>query len=126
MKRSFYQAIALCCCFIFLMAVVPGLDGRWVGNLKTPDGNEFNVAYNFKTDGPVLTGTAESPDGQVSIDSGKVDGNKFTFQVTVDGNVYPHSGIMYDDSCGVDIDFGGGSIVHETLVRDTTAAVTNQ
>ena len=119
MKRKLFNSIALCCCFIFLMAVLASLDGRWTGVVKTPDGNELNVIYNFKTDGDKLTGTVESPSGVMSIDSGKVAGNTFSFQVTVDGNDYPHKGTIYDDSCGLDIDFGG-QLMHTTLVRDTT------
>jgi hypothetical protein len=100
------------------MAVLASLDGKWTGIVKTPDGNELNVIYNFKTDGDKLTGTAESPSGVVPIDSGKVAGNTFSFQVTVDGNDYPHKGIIYGDSCGLDIDLGG-QMIHTTIVRDT-------
>jgi len=118
MKRKLFNAIALGCCFIFLMAVIASLDGKWAGVIKTPDGNDLNVAYNFKVDGDKLTGTAESPSGMVIIDSGKVAGNDFSFQVTVDGNDYPHKGKLYDDSCGIDIDFGS-QVIHTTLLRDT-------
>lgn len=121
MKRSFFYSAVLSCGFIFLMTLSSTLDGRWTGIVKTPDGDELNVAYNFKTDGDTLTGTAESPAGQVSIDSGKISGNTFSFDVTVSGNVYPHKGILYQDSCGVDIDFGGGMMVHTTIIRDTTS-----
>ncbi len=119
MKRKFLFAVAVCCCFIFLMAISASLDGRWKGTLTTPDGEDIQAVYNFKVDGDVLTGTAESPNGTVTIDSGKVAGDTFSFSVTVDGNAYPHTGKMYDDSCGVDVNFGGGQMVHETLVRDT-------
>jgi hypothetical protein len=119
MKRKLLKVIALCSCFIFLMAVSANLDGKWKGVIKTPDGNDLEATYNFKVDGDKLTGTAESPSGVVTIDSGKVAGNDFSFKVTVDGNDYPHKGIFYNDSCGLDIDFGG-QIIHTTLVRDTT------
>ena len=119
MKRNFINVFALCCCFIFLMGVIADLNGRWTGVLTTPDGNSLDVIYNFKVDGDILTGTAESPAGLATLDSGKVAGNDFSFQVTVDGNSYPHKGKFYNDSCGIDVDFGS-QIVHETLVRDTT------
>jgi hypothetical protein len=119
MKKKLFNSIAVCSCFIFLMAVIADLNGRWTGVVKTPDGNDLNVFYNFKVNGDTLTGTAESPEGVVPIDSGKVAGNTFSFQVTVDGNAYPHTGKLYDDSCGIDIDFGT-QWVHTTLVRDTT------
>jgi hypothetical protein len=125
MKKKLFYAIALGCCFIFLMAVIASLDGKWVGVINTPDGNVLNVAYNFKVDGDKLTGTAESPSGMVTIDSGRVAGNDFSFKVTVDGNDYPHKGKFYDDSCGIDIDFGT-QVIHTTVVRDTTTTQTPQ
>ncbi|MBS1501053.1 MAG: glycoside hydrolase [Bacteroidetes bacterium] len=119
MKRKFLIPAALLSCFLFVMAVVADLNGKWKGTIKTPDGNELEVVYNFKADGDKLTGTADSPAGSVSIDDGKITGDTFSFKVTVDGTDYPHKGKMYADSCGIDIDFGG-STVHTTVVRDTT------
>jgi hypothetical protein len=117
MKRKLFNPIALACCFIVFAAfVIADLNGKWVGVIKTPDGNDLAVTYNFKVDGDKLTGTGESPAGTVTIDDGKITGDTFTFKVTVDGNDYPHSGKMYADSCGLDIDFGGQK-VHTTLKR---------
>lgn len=117
MKGKILKPVLLSSCF-FLISLFADLNGKWKGMLNTPDGNEISVVYNFKVDGEKLTGTAESPEGVVSIDSGKVSGNTFSFDVTVDGNVYPHSGKIYDDSCGLDVDFGSTKM-HTTLVRDT-------
>jgi hypothetical protein len=120
MKRKLFNPIALVCCFIVFAAfVIADLNGKWTGVIKTPDGNDLQVTYNFKVDGDKLSGTAESPAGQVTVDNGKMIGDTaFTFKVTVDGNDYPHSGKFYKnaDSCGLDIDFGGQK-VHTTLKR---------
>jgi myo-inositol-hexaphosphate 3-phosphohydrolase len=117
MKRKLFNPIALACCFIVFAAfVVADLSGKWTGVIKTPDGNDLQVSYNFKVDGDKLTGTAESPAGTVTVDDGKVNGDTFTFKVTVDGNDYPHSGKIYADSCALDIDFGAQK-VHTTLKR---------
>jgi hypothetical protein len=116
MKRKFFNPIALACCFIFVMAVFADLNGKWSGVIKTPDGNDLAVTYNFKVDGDKLSGTAESPAGEVTVDNGKITGDTFSFKVTVDGNDYPHTGKLYADSCGLDIDFGGQKI-HTTLKR---------
>jgi len=116
MKRKLFNPIALLCCFFVLIAALADLNGKWTGTIKTPDGNDLQVSYNFKVDGNKLTGTGESPAGTVTLDSGKVTGDTFKFQVSVDGNVYPHTGKIYADSCGVDIDFGGQKI-HTTLKR---------
>ena len=117
MKRKLFYPIALVCGFlVFAAFVFADLSGKWTGVIKTPDGNDLQVSYNFKVDGDKLTGTAESPAGQVTVDDGKVTGDTFSFKVTVDGNDYPHSGKVYADSCGLDIDFGGQKI-HTTLKR---------
>lgn len=117
MKRKLFNPIALACCFIVFAAfVIADLNGKWTGVIKTPDGNDLQVTYNFKVDGDKLTGTGESPAGTVTIDDGKITGDAFTFKVTVDGTDYPHSGKIYADSCGLDIDFGGQK-VHTTLKR---------
>jgi hypothetical protein len=116
MKRKLFNPIALVCCFFVIAAVIADLNGKWTGVIKTPDGNDLQVTYNFKVDGAKLTGTAESPAGTVSVDDGSITGDTFKFKVTVDGNDYPHSGKMYADSCGLDIDFGGTK-VHTTLTR---------
>ena len=117
MKRKLFITAALLSCSIFIMAVVADLNGKWKGVIKTPDGNELPVTYTFKADGDKLTGTAESPAGTVTVDDGTITGDTFKFKVTVDGNDYPHTGKMYADSCGIDIDFGGMK-VHTTVTRD--------
>jgi hypothetical protein len=116
MKKKFLTTTALLCCFMVCFAIVADLTGKWTGNINTPDGQQIPVTYNFKADGTTLSGTAESPGGTVAIDKGKIDGNNFSFSVTVSGTEYPHTGKMYADSCGMDIDFGGQK-AHFTIKR---------
>jgi hypothetical protein len=116
MKRKIFTTVALICCFMVALAVVADLTGKWSGTIKTPDGSELPVTYNFKADGAKLTGTVESPQGTVPVDNGKIDGDKFSFSVNVSGTDYPHTGKMYADSCGMDLDFGGQK-VHFTVKR---------
>jgi len=117
MKRKTFTTILLSCCFIVcLAAAFADLNGKWVGKINTPDGNSLDVAYTFKVDGEKLTGTANSPMGDISVDNGKIKGDEFSFTVNVQGTDYPHKGKVYADSCGVDIDFGGNQS-HFTLKR---------
>ncbi len=116
MKSKIFITTALVCCFVVCMAIVTDLTGKWTGFIRTPDGNDLPVTYNFKADGTKLSGTAESPQGTVTIDDGKIDGSNFTFKVNVNGTDYPHTGKMYTDSCGMDIDFGGQK-AHFTIKR---------
>ncbi|MDF2432190.1 MAG: hypothetical protein JWP44_1821 [Mucilaginibacter sp.] len=118
MKKTFFTTTAIVCCFIVIIVVINSLDGKWTGTLKTPDGNEIPLTYNLKVDSGKVKGTAESPQGTVPIDNGKITGNDFSFKVTVDGNDYQHTGKFYDaaDSVGMDIDFNGMKL-HTTLKR---------
>src|ERR1700744_5534447 len=108
MKRKPITLIAIACSLLlFVAAIAADLNGKWTGTLPTPDGNSLDVSYTFKVDGNKLTGSASSPAGDVTIENGKVDGDKFSFSVNVGGQDYPHTGKLYADSCGVDVDFGG-------------------
>jgi len=116
MKKKFLTTTALLCCFVLFVAIIADLTGKWTGIITTPDGQQISVAYNFKVDGNTLTGTADSPQGSVPIDNGKINGNDFSFSVNVSGTDYPHTGKFYTDSCGMDIDFGGQK-THFTIKR---------
>jgi hypothetical protein len=107
MKRKFFLTTLLVCFVAVCFAIIADLNGKWAGVIKTPDGNEIPVTYDFKVDGDKLTGTADSPNGQIPLDEGKINGNDFSFSVTVDNQKYPHTGKYYGDSTTVDIDFGG-------------------
>lgn len=116
--KKLFNPLVMSCGVFFLMAVFADLNGKWSGTIRTPDGEEIQAVYNFKVSGDTLTGTAQSPAGEVTIDNGKISGDNFTFKVTVEGNDYPHTGTVYKDSCSLDIDFGGQK-VHTTLKRAT-------
>ena len=82
------KAIATLALGLVLLAATPALahdvDGKWAGTVATPMG-DFPVAYEFKAEGTMLTGSTLGPDGgQIPIKNGKVDGNTITFAVTLD------------------------------------------
>jgi hypothetical protein len=118
MKRKILTTALLASCFVICIAIFADLNGKFSGVLNAPDGNQYPLTYNFKVDGDKLTGTLETPQGAVPIDSGKVSGNNMTFSVTVQGQAYPHKGIFYNqaDSIGMDVDFAGTK-THTTLKR---------
>ena len=65
-------------------ALAAPVDGKWTGMLDTPMG-PVNVAFNFKADGAMLTGSTTAPDGtELPIKNGKVDGDKIAFTIDVD------------------------------------------
>jgi hypothetical protein len=68
------------------------INGTWAGDLSTPDGNSIPFTYMFKVDGAKLTGTVQGPRGDsLSLDNGKVDGDKFSFDVTIGNGLTIHN-----------------------------------
>ena len=103
-------------CFFTGFAAIENLNGKWTGMLKTDQGDEYPLVYNFKIEGSQLTGTAKTPKGDMPIKDGKVNGSSFTFNVVVSNMEIDHSGKFYGDSVGVDISLGDARS-HATLKR---------
>jgi len=118
MKRKIFTTALLSCCFMICLAaaVFADLNGKWTGNLSMSDGNSFPVTYDFKVDGEKLTGTAQSPQGDVPLENGKIKGDDFTFSVNVNGLEVPHSGKVYADSVGMNLTVNDENL-HFTLKR---------
>lgn len=109
--------LLLLCCFLTGFATIEGLNGKWTGTLKTDQGDEYPLLYNFTISGNKLTGTAKTPKGDMPINDGEIKGNTFTFNVTVANMEIDHSGKFYGDSVAVDLSMGDAK-AHTTLVRE--------
>lgn len=83
----------LCVCLFLLagLAAAAAIDGKWVSERKMErDGQSFTIIQTFdlKADGSKLTGNLTMAFGdmeprKMDIADGKVDGNKFSFAVTM-------------------------------------------
>ena len=76
---------------VLALAVAPMLfagdiDGKWTGDVQTPDGNSISLTMSFKSDGGAVSGTITGPTGDVAITDGKMDGDTLTFNLDVDAN----------------------------------------
>lgn len=117
MKTKKLMATALLLfCFFTGFATIENMNGKWTGLLKTDQGDEYPLMYNFRIDGNHLTGTAKTPKGDMPINDGTLNGSTFTFNVVVNGMEVDHSGKFYGDSVGVDISLGDAKS-HATLKR---------
>lgn len=87
--------------FLCLMISVAGfaanIDGTWVGNFKTPDGNEMPLTFVFKMDGEKLTGFVQSPGGEIAITNSKVEEKVFSFEISFNDMVMKHQCSFKDD-----------------------------
>jgi hypothetical protein len=108
---------------IICMVLVPlwaaDVTGTWTGQWATPDGNGFSLTFHFKQDGSKLTGTVQGPQGDpIEITEGKVEGDKISFVVMVNGNggmKITHDGAVAGDEIKLNSkveggDFPGGTI----------------
>ena len=87
-----------------VLAVYAGdLNGRWEGKMVGPDGDEFALVFNFKTDGDNLSGSVEGPAGELPISDGKVKGDEFSFKVKFEENVIDHQGKVVGDTINMKV-----------------------
>lgn len=93
----------LAICAVLVMALAPAtalaatdVTGAWTGDVKGLDGSTgFTLSFTFKQDGVKLTGTVQGPQGEpVAISDGKIDGDKISFKVSVNGMVITHEGTI--------------------------------
>jgi len=85
---------ALAVLFFGLSAVsakAADITGNWTANMTTPDGGSIQMAFTFKQDGAVVTGSVQGPQGSpIEISNGKIDGNDFRFDVSFNGMTIHH------------------------------------
>lgn len=116
MKKSFFLFVLLIFSYFACLAASIGMNGMWYGTLKVDDATQYPLQYNFKVEGDKLTGTAKGPTGDLQITDGEVHGNDFTFAVQLQKLYLIHSGKIYPDSIGLDIE-SGDKKAHVTLMR---------
>jgi hypothetical protein len=74
-------------------ATAPAADvtGTWTAEAAAPDGSTFQLTFTFKQDGAKLTGTVQGPMGEpMEITNGRIDGDKFSFDVSFNGMTISH------------------------------------
>ena len=97
------QSLLVITLFLSSVLTLADLNGKWQGTVKTPDGNEYEVSYNFKVDGEKLTGSVTTQWGENPILDGKVTGDEFSFVQTINEMQINHSGRAAGDSLFVKI-----------------------
>jgi hypothetical protein len=64
-------------------AMAADVDGAWTASAAGPNGQTFEMKFNFKADGEKLTGTMSGPmgAGAAEIQDGTVQGDSISFKV---------------------------------------------
>ena len=73
------------------------LDGNWKGKMITPNG-DMELLFTFKVDADSLSGNVTSDMGSIPLENGKVNGNEFSFDVNVNGEIYNNKGVLDGDT----------------------------
>lgn len=90
MKRLLTICAGLAMLMTAATALAADVTGTWTGSAQSPNG-DFALTFTFKQDGANLTGTVQGPQGDpIAISNGKVDGDKFTFDVSFNGMTIHH------------------------------------
>jgi hypothetical protein len=66
---------------ITVTASAADVSGKWSGQVPSR-GEAAAATFTFKVDGDKLTGTMTGPQGEVSLQEGKVSGDQITFATT--------------------------------------------
>ena len=111
MKTWLSAFVMLAIVLVAAPARAADVDGKWTGSIDTPMG-AIQVGFNFKADGATLTGSTTGPDGaEVAIKNGKIDGNKISFNVSIDfGGMsldFVYTGTVSPDTLQMSSDFMG-------------------
>lgn len=114
MSRFFYF-----CVTTFLVVSIchaQGIDGKWKGEMQTPNG-PMDLTFNFKVSADSLTGTVATQMGDMPIINGKVDGKKFTFDVSFNEMTINHQCTFMSDSISMRVPGMQGDTMQIILKR---------
>src|ERR1017187_10833059 len=64
------------------------LNGKWKGDMKTPNGDALEINFNFQVDGEKLTGTVANTYGEEQIADGSVKGDAISFIIMAGGGQF--------------------------------------
>lgn len=73
-----------------------GIEGTWKAKMQGP-GGDMELTFVFKMVGEKLTGTLESPNGDIEITNTKVDGKEFSFDVSFNEMLIKHKCTLKED-----------------------------
>ncbi len=80
------SAIALFACLT--VAGAADISGKWKGDMKTPNGDNLEINFNFQVNGDKLTGTVTNTYGEEQITDGTIKGDAVSFVILAGGGQF--------------------------------------
>jgi len=74
------------------------INGRWGGAMSGPDGSGTEIFFTFKVENGSLSGTVESPMGEIPLTNTKISGSEFSFDADAGGMVISHKCKLVNDT----------------------------
>ncbi len=110
--------------FLAATASAADVNGKWIGDVNTPDGQSISLTFTFKLDGDKVTGTVTGPTGDIDISDGKMAGETLQFGLSVDAGgqqmTFKCTGkLAADDQLKITMD-GGGDLNFEINAKRST------
>jgi hypothetical protein len=108
-------------CALFAMGFVNScfaqdINGKWKAQMEGPNGS-MDMVFTFKVNADTLTGTVESPMGELPISNGKVSGHQFSFDVSFNEMTMSHQCTIAGDSISMKVPGMQGDAMEMTLRR---------
>jgi hypothetical protein len=88
MRTFVFAFIAIVMLACLTAADVTDLNGKWKGDMKTPDGDMLEINFNFQVNGERLTGTVANSYGEEQITEGTVKGDAISFIILAGGGQF--------------------------------------
>src|SRR5271170_4703774 len=127
MKKLASRAALLGLFLAMITATLSAADvnGKWTGDVSTPDGQTISLTFTFKVDGGKVTGTVGSPMGDTEIAEGKMDGDTLSFGLNIDAGGQQLSfkctgKFAADDQLKITMNGGGDMNFEVSTKRSTT------
>lgn len=89
--------------FFAAVSFAADINGRWEGTVSGPNG-DFQLVFNFKVEGTKLTGSVETPNGDIPIDEGKVEGDHISFKTHFGDSEVNHEGTVSGDTIQLNVE----------------------
>lgn len=82
MKASTLVRAFVLFALVLTSALAADVNGKWLAEFETPDGQTRQNTFTFEANGETLTGTVATTRGETKIEEGKIVGDEISFSVT--------------------------------------------
>ncbi len=116
MRNRVFVLSAIAMLLFLTAANAIDLNGKWKGDMTTPNGDTLEINFNFQVNGEKLTGTVANTYGEEQITDGVVKGDNISFVIMAGGGQFKitYKGTVVGDDLKFHViigDMGEGDLV---------------